>query len=274
MPLITNTNSSSLNTNNQLNKISKRLADTLEKLSTGKKINKASDNAAGLAIATRLSNAIQGNDVAIRNSSDGISLLQVADGAAGGISSSLQRMRELSIQAGNGALNPNDRQALQSEFNQLQDEVKRVISNTEFNGNSLLNSQGSIDFQVGSESADSVSINTPDLQSQLTDNGFFEADISTASGAQSALDALSTSIESVSSARSEFGAVANRLESTISGLSQRSVDLQASRSRIEDTDFARQTSELTRNLILQQAGIAAQAQSNISSQLVLGLLKS
>lgn len=245
-----------------------------QRLSSGQRINSAADDAAGLAITNRLTTQITGFDQALRNTNDGISLIQTADGSLGSITENLQRFRQLALQAGSGTLNGADRAALNAEALQLKDEINRIINTSNFNNVALLTQNNSVDIQVGGNNGDTIAIETQNLQQQLDDVGFNNLDISTANGAQAAIGVLDNSQQLVSTNASELGAANNRLTSNISRLYTSNLDAQSSRSQIFDADIARQASEKARNDALLEAGLALQAQANISSELVLRLLNS
>ncbi len=270
MPLGINSNISSLNNINNLNKLQSPLESTLQKLSSGKKINSAKDNAAGLAIIEQFASQIIGANQGYRNVNDGISLTQVADGFTSEISDMSQRARELATQSSNASLNDSDRAALQAEFSQLQEEVKRLTGSASFNGQDLLNNDSSLSFQVDAGSDDQINVKTHDLDSQLTD--FFSADISTAAGAKGAISTIDSSLESINTIRAEYGATNNRLESAGESLLNKQVNLESAKSRILDTDYAQSTSDLTKNMILNQAGIAVQGYNTFSQNQVMSLL--
>ena len=243
-----------------------------ERIASGVQINSAADNAAGLVIVNRSTSAIIEFQQGIRNASDGIALLQTADGSLGSIDENLQRFRELALQASNGTLSDSDRAALNAEALQLRDEINRIISSTSFNGQPVLTREGSINIQSGSDSGDAIQIRTRDVQQQLADLSFDKIDLGSSSGAQEALGILDSARDLVNQTSSGFGASVNRLQSTINNLQNSRTDAEATRSRINDTDYARETSEQARNDVLLQAGLAIQAQANIRSELVLRLL--
>jgi len=249
------------------------LATNLEKMASGKRINKAADDAARLAIATRFISQIEGSQQAYRNLNDGISLAQTGEGALNELSSSVQRIRELALQSANATLNDSDRQSLQQEVDMLQSEINRVTGSTEFNGISLLNSASSMDFQVGANAGDTVAINTQDVAGQLNSNGLNSIDISTAAGASSALSSADSALSTLSQSRAEYGATINRFEAAGRNLQNQAVNLEAARSRLEDTDYAQESSNFAANQIRQQAQTAMQSQANASQGVVLQLLR-
>lgn len=256
--------------NSILQQVQERQSTLFERLASGRQINSAADGAAAQQIIDRLSSQIGGNQQALNNVYDGISLAQVGDAALSGVTDDVNRIRELSIQAGNGLLTDGDRSALQQEVTQLQDNIRDTLENTNFNGNSLFGADSTINFQSGANAGQSIGVNTRDLPTELS--GILNADISTSSGAQSAIEAADTAVETVGSNRAEFGAVQNRFESTARQLSTQAENEAAARSRIQDTDFAQATSEQAANGILSQANIAVQAQANQQQSQVLSLL--
>lgn len=263
--LNTESNSASL-----LQQVQQKQDSLLEKLASGKRINSASDGAAAQQIIDRLTSEVEGNRQAISNAYDGVSLTQVAEGGLSGINEDVSRIRELSVQAGNGILSDNDRQAIQSEISQLQDNISQTIEQTNFGGQSLLTEDSNIDFQVGSSAGQTISVATQDVAAGLSD--ILSVDVSSAAGAQDALDAADSALEFVGEARGELGAVQNSFESSARNLSQADVNLSAARSRIQDTDFAQTTSESASASIQSQASIAIQAQANQQQGQVLSLL--
>lgn len=280
MPQIINTNVMSLNSQRALNMSQKSMATSLERLSSGLRINRAADDAAGLAIAERFTSQIRGLGQAIRNANDGISLAQTGEGAMAEINSAFQRMRELAVQSANGIYNSSDRASLNLEFNELQKEVVRIVTATEFNELPILapSTITSIDFQVGFQNDAATNVISLDIVNLATDSTITDAtnstvsNILTAADALSSLDALSIAINTVTSQRAEYGAAQNRLEATIRNLSNVVENQQAARSRIMDADFAVETANLTRTQILQQAGTAMLAQANQLPGNVLSLL--
>ena len=266
----------SINSQRALNMSQKSMATSLERLSSGLRINRAADDAAGLAIAERFTSQIRGLSVAIRNANDGISLAQTGEGAMAELTNSFQRMRELAVQAANGIYNTSDRNSLDLEYQELKLEVSRIIASTEFNSQKVLASNSSIDFQVGFKDSinDRITLSTVNLSinAQITPITSAPNDITSISAARSVLDLLSNAINQVTSLRAEYGAAQNRLESTIRNLENVIENQSAARSRIMDADFAKETANLTRTQILQQAGTAMLAQANQLPQNVLNLL--
>lgn len=242
----------------------------LERLASGKRINSAADGSAAQQIIDRLTSQVEGNRQSISNAYDGVSLAQVAEGGLSGISNDVNRIRELAVQAGNGILSDGDRKAIQSEITQLQDNIKRTTEQTEFGGKPLLSSDGNIDFQVGANAGQSISVGTQDIAGGLND--ILNVDVSTASGAADALQAADDAVGFVGSARADLGAVQNRFESAARNLANADVNVSEARSRIQDTDFAQATSELASANILNQSTISVQAQANQQRGQVLSLL--
>jgi flagellin len=274
MAQVINTNVMSLNAQRNLSTNSSSLATTIQRLSSGLRINSAKDDAAGLAISQRMTTQVRGMDVAARNANDGISLAQTAEGALSSIGENMQRIRELAVQAANGTNSAEDRAALQKEVKQLSDEITRVKDNSNFNGTKLLNgSTTSFTIQVGADAGtdNQIAISTVDMSATAT--AVAALDISSASGATAALTAIDTQLQSVNTARADLGAIQNRFSSVISNLQNSSENLSAARSRIQDTDYAKETAELTRTQILQQAGTAMLAQAKSVPQNVLSLLQ-
>lgn len=280
MALTVNTNLFSLNAQRNLQASQNDLGTALQRLSTGLRINSAKDDAAGLFVAEKITADIRGLNQSVRNAADGISLGQTAEGALGQISNSLQRIREIAVQAANATVQ--DRTGLQKEVDQLTQEISRIVQTTEFNGTSLLSGSTSLVFQVGQDgtATNQISISTANLASSATVvayNATLTAtgtvDVSSQATASAALTTLDTSIDTISQNRATFGAVQNRFEAVISNLQNYSENLSATRSRIQDADFAAETANLTRAQILQQAGVSILAQANTQPQLALSLLQ-
>lgn len=259
---------------NILNRHDNSLTTTFARLSSGKHINSAKDNAAGLAIVEQFAAQIMGSGQAFRNVNDGISLAQTADGFTSQINDMMQRGRDLAMQSANGSLSDQDRAALQTEFSMIQDEVSRLTETAEFNGQKLLNKNAELNFQVDANAADQVNIKTVDLQSNLGSSGFFSADLSTQTGASGALSVVDDSMAQVNTLRAEYGANLNRFESIARNLQNKEENLSAAKSRIMDTDYARTISEHNRDLLLRDAATALSSQANFSSQQIMGLLSS
>lgn len=279
MALIVNTNIASLNAQRNLATSQSNLANSLQRLSSGLRVNSAKDDAAGLAIAEGLTSAIRGGNQAVRNANDGISVGQTAEGALGQIANNVQRIREIAVQASNGSISDTNRSQLQKEVDQLTQEISRVVQTTEFNGTKLLSGGSTLTFQVGySGSADNqVSVTLTDNTTLKTYNASLSntktVDVTTSGAASAALANLDADISSIANARATFGAVQNRFEAVVSNLQNFVENLTASKSRIMDADFASETAQLTRNQILQQAGTAILAQANTVPQGALTLLR-
>jgi flagellin len=278
MSTIINTNLAALVSQRALAKTSGEMSVALQRLSTGLRINSAKDDAAGLAIAERATAQIRGYNQAIRNAADGISLAQTAEGGMEGITSSLQRMRELAVQAANYTNTTADREAIQLEVDQLIDEIDRIASQTKFNTVSLLDgSFTAAQFQVGANAGETITV--ADIESMETDelgsagSKIADVDVTTAGGATSALTVIDDALSTVTSARAALGATINRFDQTISNLRVTAESVTATRSRILDADFAAETASLTRLQILQQSGTAVLVQANAIPQNVLSLLR-
>ena len=287
MPQIINTNLVSLNAQRNLNQSQSSLAVAMQRLSSGLRVNSAKDDAAGLAIAERMNAQIRGMNVAVRNANDGISLAQTAEGALAQVGNSLQRMRELAIQAANATNSNSDKDSLDKEFGELAKEIQRVLGGTTFNGKHILGSEaGTQTFQVGANttSNDSIDITTLDMTiaTQITsvagtDNmGTGRSVIgSTANNAAIAtvIAGIDAALDTVNNTRATFGATQSRFDAVISNLQISAENQTAARSRIMDADFAAETANLSRAQILQQAGNAMVAQANQLPQQVLRLLQ-
>jgi len=273
-----NTNVMSLTAQRNLGNSQSLMATSMQRLSSGLRINSARDDAAGLAIAERMNTQVRGMNVAIRNANDGISLAQTAEGGLDEIGNMLQRMRELAVQSANGTNSGGDRNNLQLEYKALGDEVARISSSTTFNGIKIIGSgAGSISFQVGANtgSAQTLKITTGNIASAAGVSAALAASIGSAalaSGATEAMTALDTAIDNVTTARAGLGAVQSRFESAINNLQIGVENQSASRGRIVDADFAVESAALTRSQILQQAGSAMVSQANSAPQNVLSLL--
>lgn len=277
MPQTINTNTISLNAQRNLSTSQMSLSTAMQRLSSGLRVNSAKDDAAGLAIAERMSTQVRGMNVAIRNANDGISLAQTAEGALGKIGDSLQRMRELSVQSANGTNTANDRANLDAEYQALKEEIGRAVGAAKFNGKELLNQPTDpFVFQVGpnTDATDKVEINMSNLQESVVDT-LTSSNIGGEDSTEpyAAITLLDAAIQEVTSVRASFGAAQNRFESVIANLQVSSENLSAARGRIMDADFAAETAELSRTQILQQAGTAMVSQANQLPQQVLQLLK-
>lgn len=270
MSLAINTNISSLNTQRILGKTQNLQQTAMQRLSSGLRINSARDDAAGLAIGTRMDAQVRGLNVAVRNANDGISMIQTADGALDTMSSLFQRMRELSVQAANGSYGTTDYTQLDTEYQELASEVDRIANSTKFNGLAVLSTDaGNFDFQVGANVGDTMSVTTGDATGYLATVG----DLTSAANANTAIGALDTAIDSLNSDRSVYGATLNRFDFTIQNLEASSENQAAARGRIMDADFAQETANLSRQQVLQQAGIAMLSQANQMPNMILSLLR-
>ncbi|MCF4995128.1 flagellin FliC [Pseudomonas syringae] len=283
MALTVNTNVTSLNVQKNLNKASDALSTSMTRLSSGLKINSAKDDAAGLQIATRMTSQIRGQTMAIKNANDGISIAQTAEGAMQESTNILQRMRELAVQARNDSNSGDDRVALNKEFAQMSDELTRIANSTNLNGKNLINGDaGTMTFQVGSNSG-------ADNQITITLSDSFDAvqlgvdsDAIAVTGTDSdtaeasfaaAIDAIDAALKTINTSRADLGAAQNRLTSTISNLQNINENASAALGRVQDTDFAAETAQLTKQQTLQQASTAVLAQANQLPSAVLKLLQ-
>ena len=287
MPQTINTNLNSLNAQRSLGSSQMSLATSMQRLSSGLRVNSAKDDAAGLAIAERMTTQVRGMNVAVRNANDGISMAQTAEGGLGKVADSLQRMRELSVQSSNATNSGTDRDSMDKEFGELSKEVQRVLGGTSFNGQKMLGADAkAFTFQVGANttSNDTIDITTTNMTADATitvvagtDNtGAGRASIGAAATnatLKTVIDNIDTALGTVNDKRAVLGASQNRFDSVITNL-QISVENQtAAKSRIMDTDFAAETANLSRSQILQQAGNAMVAQANALPQQVLKLLQ-
>jgi flagellin len=278
MGLFVNTNASSLNAQRNLFESSQSLSTSFERLSSGFRINSASDDAAGLQITDRLTTQIQGLNQAARNANDAISLAQTAEGALGEITTSLQRIRTLAVQSQNGINTSADRTALQSEVTALKNEISRIASDTSFGGVDILAGGFSASFLVGANAGQSIGVNlsrpgTGDVNGYGTEAlGLKDTSVTSSALSGVALEKISGAISSIGGARAELGALQNRFQSTIRNLSNITENVSGARGRIRDTDFASETAELTRNQIVQQASLTVLSQANQRPQAALSLL--
>jgi flagellin len=274
MALVINTNVASLNAQRNLTSTQLQLSKSMERLSSGLRINRAGDDAAGLAISQNMQANIRSMNQAVRNANDGISLVQTAEGALNETSNILLRMRELATQAANGVLSSSQRDNIQVEFKNLQQEIDRISAVTDFNGTKLLNGDLSagttLQVGTGTTSNDTVSVTVGKADTAtLSVSANF---VSTQAGAQSALTAIDSAISLVSTARGNLGAVQNRLQSTINNLQVAVENTSAANSRIVDVDVAAETANMTKAQILAQAGVSVLSQANQNPQLALKLL--
>lgn len=273
-----NTNVPSLTAQRALASTSGSLSTSMQRLSTGLRVNSAKDDAAGLAIAERMTSQVRGMNVASRNANDAISMLQTAEGGLGKVGESLQRMRELAVQSANGANSTSDRANLNSEYQALGKEISRVLDGTKFNGKQLISSGASdTTFQVGAgtNATDTITVSLGTIGGSVGTSlaSALGGDITTAATSTTAIDDLDKAIDSVTTARASIGASQNRFESVVANLSTMSENLNQSKGRIMDADFAVETSNMSRAQVLQQAGNAMLAQANQQPQQVMSLLR-
>lgn len=267
MPMTINTNVVSLNAQRNLSMSQSSLASSMERLSSGLRVNSARDDAAGLAIADRMNAQIRGINVAVRNANDGISLAQTAEGALATVTDALQRMRELAVQAANGSNGTGDRANLNTEYQQLSAEITRIASQTKFNGTAIVGaSAGAQVFQVGANSGDTLTITTSTVTTVA-------GDLTTAANAGTAMGAIDTALDVINTSRATYGAMMSRFSMAIQNLQITGENQSAARGRIMDADFAAETANLSRSQILQQAGSAMVAQANQLPNQVLALLR-
>jgi flagellin len=276
--MIINTNMSSLAAYRNLGRVDGQLSRSLERLSSGLRINRAADDAAGLAISEKMTGQVRGLQQAQRNSQDGVSLIQAAEGALSEIHAILQRMRELAVQAANDTLTTADRGVIQGEVAQLRSEITRIAGATEFNTMILLNggfatTAAQLTFHVGANAGQTITLRIADMRAESTGLNLAPLNVGTRTGATTGITRLTTAIDRVSTARSNLGATQNRLEHTIANLAIGAENLIAARSRIQDLDMAQEMMAFTRNQILSQAGTAMLAQANLRPQTVLQLLR-
>jgi flagellin len=274
MALAVNTNVSSLNAQRQLVNSGGALDTAYKRLSSGFRINSAADDAAGLQISNRLTSQVNGLNQAISNANDGISVAQVAEGAMDEITTALQRIRVLAVQSQNGINSSSDRVALQKEVSALKTEISRIAQNTQFGGVDLLKGDYSSKFLVGANAGQNISVNLSRTGGGYGASGLSinKLSVSSVSGASAALASIDSAIKVVDGARADLGAIQNRFQSTIRNLSNIVENVSAARSRIKDTDFAKETAELTRAQILQQASTTILSQANTRPQTALSLL--
>ncbi|MDH4466559.1 MAG: flagellin [Bacteriovoracaceae bacterium] len=276
MGLRINTNVSSLNAQRNLRGTGLALQKSLEQLSSGYRINRAGDDAAGLAISENLKAQIKGLGQAERNAQDGISLVQIAEGALSEVSNIMIRLRELAVQAASDTIGPTERKFLNVEFEQLLSEVDRIANGTEFNSVKLLNGTGAVlDIQIGTKNdpiSDRLTFDASSADVNVAALGLNLTSVADKISAQNSLAAIDQSILSVSGIRADFGALQNRLQSTINNLAVSIENMSAANSRVRDADIAATAAELTRNNILMQAGTSVLAQANKTSTNALGLI--
>jgi flagellin len=268
MSLRINTNVEAFNAHRQLVSTSEQLAKSMERLSSGYRINRAADDAAGLAITEKLRGQITGLDQAQRNAQDAISLVQTAEGSLQEVHSMLQRIRELAVEYKNGTLSSSDKSAIQSEVNMLASEIERIGASAQFNGIPLLSAPSTISFQVGAMDGEVIGVTTISLGQSVP-----PATYSLNAANSVDIGEIDTAIDAISQQRAQFGAVQNRLEHTLNNLAIYDENLQSSESRIRDVDMASEMVNFTKLQILQQSGTAMVAQANQLPQSVLSLLK-
>ncbi|MBP6901277.1 MAG: flagellin FliC [Burkholderiaceae bacterium] len=287
MPQTINTNMASLNAQRNMSTSQSSLATSMQRLSSGLRVNSAKDDAAGLAIAERMNAQVRGMNVAVRNANDGISMAQTAEGALGKVTDSLQRMRELAVQAANATVSGSDKDSLDKEFGELAKEIQRVLGATNFNGKYVLaGDAGAQTFQVGANTAneDTIDIQTTNMTTDATITTVAGTDYTgsgravidntvTADQIQTVVDDIDVALDTVNSERATLGASQNRFDSVVSNLQISIENQSAARGRIMDTDFASETANMSRAQILQQAGNAMVAQANQLPQQVLSLLR-
>jgi flagellin len=267
MPMQINSNIVSLNAQRNLSMSQASLATSMQRLSSGLRVNSARDDAAGLAIADRMNAQVRGINVAIRNANDGISLAQTAEGALATVTDALQRMRELAVQAQNGSNGTSDRANLNTEYAALSAEITRIAAQTKFNGTAIVGaSAGAQVFQVGPNGGDTLTITTTTVTTVA-------GDLTTTANASTAVGAIDTALDTISTSRASYGAAMSRFSMAIQNLQITGENQQAARGRIMDADFAAETANLSRAQILQQAGSAMVAQANQLPNQVLALLR-
>jgi len=278
MTISVNTNLAALNAYQNLSKTQDAMNQSMERLSSGYRINSAADDAAGLAISTGMGSQISGMNVALRNTQDGISVIQTASGALTETTAILQRMRDLAVQAANDSNDSNSRTDITTEVNQLTAELTRIAGSTTFNGKQLLDGTASaLSFQVGANSTSGtnaivVNLSAASVSAVATAVSSLSANYATASGAQAAISAIDAQIQNVSTAQANLGAYQNRFQHTINNLNTAIQNTTAAQSRIRDTDMAQEMTNFSKSQVLVQAGTAMLAQANASSQSILKLL--
>ena len=270
MPLVVNSNIASLNSQRQLARSTSDLSVSYERLSSGKRINSAKDDAAGLQISSRLTAQVNGLNQASRNANDGISLAQTAEGALDEYTNAIQRMRTLAVQSSNGSNSSADRLALDAEFTELENELIRIASQTSFAGVTLLDGSYKANFQVGANAAQIISVVISTNFGSIVGTG---GDIKSFDNAQAAIAKMDSALAAVTSARADLGAKQNRFASVIRSNDNTAQNISASRSRIQDTDYAKESAILAQNSILQQASSSMLAQANQQPQIALTLLQ-
>ena len=281
MPQTINTNIASLNAQRNLNMSQTSLATSMQRLSSGLRVNSAKDDAAGLAIAERMNAQVRGMNVAVRNANDGISLAQTAEGALSKVGDSLQRMRELAVQARNSTNSADDKDSLNKEFVELQSEISRVLRGTTFNGQAILGTGATaLTFQIGANTTadDTITVTTANMAANteiaiVTGTASAIDSAATAGAIATVINSIDAALDEVNNTRATFGATQSRFDAVVSNLQQAVENQSAARSRIMDADFASETAAMARAQILQQAGTAMVAQANQLPQQVLSLLR-
>lgn len=269
MSLYVNTNTSSINSQRQLNKSTKALDKAYQRLASGLRINTAKDDAAGLQISDRMTSQINGLAQGNRNANDGISMCQTTEGALDEVTNMLQRMRTLSVQSANGTNSTTERTAIQEEITQLSDEIKRIGSDTKFGKLDIFNEDKTVTFQVGANANQGISLNLKAMSSLCTTSTI---DVTTADNSQTAISSIDNMLASVDSYRATLGAVQNRLDSTISNQENVIENVSDARSRIRDVDYAEETANYTQQQILQQMSTSILTQANQKTSIALSLL--
>jgi flagellin len=272
---VINTNISAIRAANASTTANKALGQAMERLSTGKRINSAKDDAAGLAIATTMTAQVRGMSQGIRNANDGISLAQTAEGALSEVTNMLQRVRELAVQSKSGTYQASDRDYMQSEVTNLTDQIADVLANTKFNGNTLFSTTAgtdvAFDIQVGANNTDVITVTSTAIDGTNIDATAL--DVTTSALAGTTITNVDTALDEVNASRAGLGAAQNRLESAVNNLTSNVTNLSDARSRIEDTDYSSETTAMSKAQILSQASTAMIAQANQSTQGVLSLLR-
>ena len=272
---VINTNIGAIKASNASNNASKMLGTAMERLSTGKRINSAKDDAAGLAIATSMTAQARGMGQGIRNANDGISMAQTAEGALGEVSNMLQRVRELTVQASSDTYSADDRTKMQAEVTQLTDQITSVLTDTEFNGNKLFDGSagtaGVVAIQTGANDGETIDLNFGDVSAGAGMTAAVGVDVTALAGTE--LASIDTALDEVSGFRANLGASQNRLESAVNNLTSNITNLSDARSRIEDADYSAETTQMAKAQILSQASTAMLSQANQSQQNVLSLLR-
>ena len=272
---VINTNIGALKASNASNAAGKALGTAMERLSTGKRINSAKDDAAGLAIATSMTSQVRGMNQGIRNANDGIAMAQTAEGALGEVTNMMQRVRELAVQSTSGTYSATDKSNLQAEVTQLSAQITSTLSNTTFNGVNLFDgtagTAGAVSIQAGANASDAITLTFGNVAGDANVTAVTGVDLTTADN--TVLATIDTGIQTISTARANLGAGQSRLESAVNNLASKATNLSDARSRIEDTDYSAETTALSKSQILSQASSAMLAQANQSQQNVLSLLR-